>query len=313
MENYKCSVVMTTYNGEKYIVQQMESIRKQTRPFDEVIILDDCSIDHTPEMIKKYISDYQLDSWSFVQNKTNQGWKKNFKNGFDLASGDLIFPCDQDDIWHRDKCEKMLQVMRESCEIDLLVSNYTLFFSSTDHGSSAYKSSEKRMKNDSSVQVLTIDPKWAYILRPGCTYCFRKTFYDDIKEKWDVKYPHDAVLWRFARIRGKMGIINESLIDFRRHGDNATTVKVRTKEQRIQTFEDYIVFHRIALSYPLKDKDSKIIEKGIKFLEKRKKLYLTRNVTLLPELILFYGKYYLSLKSLAGDLYFCFRNIQKNG
>ena len=75
-------------------------------------ILDDCSKDETPELIRKYIIDNNLSGWKLIENQTNQGWKKNFKLGFDLATGDYIFPCDQDDIWHLDKVQKMTDVYK---------------------------------------------------------------------------------------------------------------------------------------------------------------------------------------------------------
>lgn len=99
----KVSVVMTTYNGQKYLREQMDSLREQTMPIDEVIIMDDCSTDHTPDLVSAYIKEYDLKGWNLVQNEQNQGWKKNFKSGFDLATGNYIFPCDQDDIWHKIK------------------------------------------------------------------------------------------------------------------------------------------------------------------------------------------------------------------
>lgn len=105
----RVSVVMTTYNGQKYLREQMDSLREQTMPIDEVIIMDDCSTDHTPDLVSAYIKEYDLKGWNLVQNEQNQGWKKNFKSGFDLATGNYIFPCDQDDIWHLDKVEKMVE------------------------------------------------------------------------------------------------------------------------------------------------------------------------------------------------------------
>ena len=78
----KISVVMATYNGQKYVLEQMESLRNQTMCIDEVIIMDDCSEDQTSQIINHYIKQYNLISWKLIQNNTNQGWKKNFKLGF---------------------------------------------------------------------------------------------------------------------------------------------------------------------------------------------------------------------------------------
>ena len=74
----KISVVMTTYNGKKYLLEQLESLRNQTLKIDEVIIMDDWSKDETPELIRKYIIDNNLSGWKLIENQTNQGWKKNF-------------------------------------------------------------------------------------------------------------------------------------------------------------------------------------------------------------------------------------------
>ena len=109
----KTSIILSTYNGEKYIVEQLDSLRQQTRPADEVLIRDDCSSDNTVQTVKDYIARYQLNNWSIQKNTQNQGWKKNFSNLLTDASGDVIFPCDQDDIWHLDKVK--VELTDEDC------------------------------------------------------------------------------------------------------------------------------------------------------------------------------------------------------
>ena len=99
----KTSVIMTVYNGSKYLLEMLESLRKQTRAIDELLIFDDRSTDSSQMIIKTYISKYRLNNWKLVVNKENKGWEKNFTDGISTATGDIIFPCDQDDIWHLDK------------------------------------------------------------------------------------------------------------------------------------------------------------------------------------------------------------------
>lgn len=309
----KISVVMTTYNGQKYLFEQLESVRNQTRKIDEVIILDDCSQDKTTEVIKNFIIKNNLIDWQLIENQTNQGWKKNFKVGFDLATGDYIFPCDQDDIWHPDKVQKMVDCMEKHPEIELLAANYEVFFSEKDdgHGSKLYKKNSRAMKSDGSINILEIDTKWAYINRPGCVYCFTKAFYESICDKWNTDFPHDAILWRFARMNHALAILNYSVIDFRRHGNNATSDEFRNKDSRIQTFNDYIYFHKIALERVTSKKDKMIIKKGIDFLEKRKYFYETRNIFIWIELLIMYHNFYNSPRGCLGDLYFVYRNVRE--
>lgn len=306
----KISVVMTTYNGEKYLLEQLESLRSQTLKIDEVIIMDDCSKDETPELIRKYIIDNGLSEWKLIENQANQGWKKNFKLGFDLATGDYIFPCDQDDIWHPNKVQKMTECMEKHPEIELLAANYETFFSEKDegHGSKLYAAKSKAMKSDESIETLGIDPKWPYVNRPGCVFCFTKAFYDSISSKWDAKYPHDSILWRFARMDHALALLNSPVIDFRRHGDNATSEENRTKESRIRMFNDYISFHEMALERVTSDEDKKTLKKGIEFLEKRKRFFETGNILIWIELATYYQKFYNSLRGCFGDLYFVYKN-----
>jgi glycosyltransferase involved in cell wall biosynthesis len=72
------SVVITTYNGEKYIVDQLESLRNQTRKIDEVLIYDDGSTDSTSMIVENFIKDFKLENWHFIVNKKKQGLEKKF-------------------------------------------------------------------------------------------------------------------------------------------------------------------------------------------------------------------------------------------
>ena len=126
------SLVMATYNGEKYLYEQLDSIRCQTMPPDEVIICDDCSKDSTVNMIQKYIDKYQLKHWNVCENEKNKGYSKNFSDALKLAKGDIIFLADQDDIWMLDKIEKMTDIMTSNESIELLASNVKPFYMGSD-------------------------------------------------------------------------------------------------------------------------------------------------------------------------------------
>ena len=105
----KLSIVMTTYNGMEYIKDQLDSIANQKRKADEVLIYDDGSNDGTIEFIENYINNNGLNNtWKLIVNEENKGWRRNFVEGIWSSIGDLVFPCDQDDIWHENKLEKIL-------------------------------------------------------------------------------------------------------------------------------------------------------------------------------------------------------------
>ena len=71
----RVSVVLCCYNGEKYIKEQLDSLKTQTRQPDEVLIIDDCSKDNTVKIVEEYIKSNDLKSWKMIRNGQNKGWK----------------------------------------------------------------------------------------------------------------------------------------------------------------------------------------------------------------------------------------------
>lgn len=114
------SVVMATYNGEKYIREQLDSIIAQTYPIYELIIQDDCSNDSTPSICKEYEAKYPF--IRFYQNEHNLGFNLNFKTAAMRATGDLVALSDQDDIWFPKKIEKQVKAIGN---YDICTSSYT--------------------------------------------------------------------------------------------------------------------------------------------------------------------------------------------
>lgn len=95
------SIAMCTYNGEKYIRQQLDSILNQTYRNLEIVIVDDKSDDRTFEIIKEYAGkDRRI---KYFQNKVNLGFNKNFENAIRLTTGGYIAISDQDDVWLPEK------------------------------------------------------------------------------------------------------------------------------------------------------------------------------------------------------------------
>ena len=89
------SVCIATYNGEKYIKEQLLSILPQLGKKDEVIISDDHSTDNTLDIVKG-LNDNRI---KIVMNNREKGYTSNFENALSYAIGDYIFLSDQDDIW----------------------------------------------------------------------------------------------------------------------------------------------------------------------------------------------------------------------
>ena len=111
------SVCIATYNGEKYLRQQLDSILSQIGKDDEVVISDDNSSDGTLALIQSY-GDERLRVLHHDPTKITTTFPldkptHNFENALMHARGDVIFLADQDDVWHADKIERFVEFRRE--------------------------------------------------------------------------------------------------------------------------------------------------------------------------------------------------------
>ena len=102
------SVAMATYNGEKYIKEQLDSILVNLQPQDEVIISDDGSQDNTKSLIESY-----HDQRIHLIEGPHLGVKQNVGNALSHTSHKIIFLADQDDIWLKDKIDIVLETMKK--------------------------------------------------------------------------------------------------------------------------------------------------------------------------------------------------------
>jgi len=107
------SIALCTYNGEPYLIEQLESILNQDyNNISEIICIDDGSKDGTIEILKKYAN--QHPAFKIFQNKSNLGFIKNYEKAISMASNPYIAISDQDDIWYPDKISKLVTTIGNS-------------------------------------------------------------------------------------------------------------------------------------------------------------------------------------------------------
>ena len=170
----KLSIVLAAYNGAETICAQLESILAQTRKPDEVLIFDDCSTDDTVETVRRFAAQHDPDgAIRLIQNEKNQGWRANFMQGFRQAAGDVIFCADQDDVWHKDKLEKMTAVLEQHPEVRVLACNIHPFY---EEGAQLVQvgSHQTDPYGTHPLEKVALDKMWLEPWRPGCAMCFRK-------------------------------------------------------------------------------------------------------------------------------------------
>lgn len=307
----KISIVVSTYNGEDYLDVLMDSLFKQLRKADEVLFFDDKSSDNTVGVIRRFINEHELnDSWKVSINARNKGWKKNFMEGLWQASGDLVFPCDQDDIWKPEKLKEMEDIMIRHQEIDVLTSNYEAFYDSGKTKIGPVADDGKIVKQDVVQNIF--ETKY-----PGCTYCIRKRIINLSKNYWELDFPHDALFWRMGMFSNTLYSYNKSLIKWRKHTDSAyalESIQLKSNEKKREWLSYALRVIKSLMRFVKEQKvinqkqKAKILLTTQKWIETRIAFFDTKNFLYWLKLIK-YIKCYDRLKQYIGDLYLVyFRN-----
>lgn len=164
-----------------------------------------------------------------------------------------------------------------------------------------FKLLELQHKETDEVKRIPFDKKWYYVTRPGSTYCFRKTFFEEIENEWNINAAHDCNLWYFATAQGKMAIYHHITMKFRRHGDNASTEHLNTVFKRYETAKmakDVNAYFEGKVSGDKKE----VVQEIIAFCEARMKFLTGGKLSEWIKLFLLYRSYYLTVKGCVADL-----------
>ena len=202
------SVVLASYNGEKYIEEQIKSILQQTYSPIELIIADDASTDNTVSIIRQFQASHSC--IKLFTSKCNEGYIKNFEKGMSMATGEYIALSDQDDIWEE---EKLCRLMEEIGNHELIYSDSLLIY---DNGVSMNKklSDVKRLVDFDDCLCYTIGgsvPGHAMLISQRLiTQCY----------PFPPGIPHDYWIGFVATFRGTMKFIPEALVRYRQHYNN---------------------------------------------------------------------------------------------
>lgn len=210
---------MPTYNGGKYLREQLDSIYAQTLLPDEVIVVDDCSTDDTIEVLEEYRIKYGL---KYFRNEQNLGYNKNFEKAITLCSGDYIFLCDQDDVWLPTKIEKTY------CKLKEIEGNKPSLVSS-------FSSVDSRVLNTNK-KVKYVEGGWKLNLSrytsQGCTLMFNKALLKYILPFPD-KIMYDAYIGFVASLIGNRYYIGEELMYYRIHNNNSFATSNKSIKERL--------------------------------------------------------------------------------
>lgn len=202
------SVCMATYNGERYLKQQLESILCQLSADDEVIISDDGSKDQTFSIIESF-HDPRIHVY---QNEGVHGFVGNFNNAFQHVKGDYIFLSDQDDVWMPNKVKTVMKYLTNSK--DLITHNAQII---DGEGNDLGRDYFSRLHNKTGF--------WANLWKTrflGCCMCFNRKVLDKCMPMPLGVTGHDYWIGMMALRHFNVKFIEDKLICYRRHGGNVS-------------------------------------------------------------------------------------------
>jgi len=207
------SVCIATYNGGRFIREQVMSILPQLGEDDEIVVSDDGSTDETVEILKS-IKDKRI---RIYQNEGRHGFIWNFENALNHSSGEFIFLCDQDDIWKPNKVEIVMAALEDH---DIVLHDAELVDQDGVKTGRLYSDGLHQRKGFWSNLWKT---RWL-----GCCMAFRRNVLE-----FALPFPrhivgHDGWISAIGLARFDYYYIPDVLMLYRRHGDNASTASEKS-------------------------------------------------------------------------------------
>ena len=213
------SVCLTTYNGETYLRQQLESIVEQLSPGDEVIISDDGSTDETQAIVEEIKAQHEWLSIRWILNQGQHGYTPNFENALRNAEGEYIFLSDQDDIWLPGKVQRCVRLLQEA---DFVVHDARIIDGKGDLLAPSFYA-VRHPRRTLVGNVLKI----GFL---GCCMAFRRELV-----RCALPFPsnytlcsHDNWLTLLGMARFRYKVCDECLVAYRRHGGNISSGEINT-------------------------------------------------------------------------------------
>lgn len=219
----KVSVILATYNAEKYLREQIDSILNQDYMIDELIVCDDCSEDGTIEILEKY----QMKNKKIIlmKNEKNIGVNKTFFKLLEKATGEIIFFSDQDDVWLSSKVGEMLKKFENS-------DNNILVYS--DNKVVDFKLTNLRIKMQFKVTKETLLDNLLFHNGglQGCSLAINSKLKKEILTYDGYSYMHDLLISLYAAcFSDEIHYIKKPLFLYRQHSKNVIGYKKSSYER----------------------------------------------------------------------------------
>ena len=321
------SIALATYNGDRFLGEQLESYLKQTRLPDELVVCDDASSDGTMEILRDF-RDKAPFPVHIKQNQSNRGTVASFADAISRCSGSYIFFSDHDDVWLPEKIDTIMSVFESDpdaglvfCDAEVVDENLEpigcCFWESVWFG----KKSQAKVLNGKAFEVFL-----NHIIVAGMASAFRAEYNAIIFPMPDLSDGYDGWIALLIAAVSEIQVVNKQLVKYRVHGQNQVGIKTLSFKEQLkigiqqiqnETFPNLLSYRKEILNrltnpevnsrYSIDESDINAVRKSIKHLELRMKLSknkLMKAGQILSELMKGnYFRYSYGLKSVAQDLF----------
>lgn len=222
------SVALCSYNGERFIAEQVASILAQTMLPGELVLSDDASTDSTVAVVTRVVADFTVANpgrpivLRVLRNPVSLGVVKNFEQAIGATTGELVVLSDQDDRWAPDRVERAVETFEQQPGLLLVYSNANLIDASgAPLGDSLFGALGLTVREREQMRSgRAFDALLGRNLATGATTMFRRRLLTDALP-FPVSWVHDEWLAVIAAASGEVTFLDERLIDYRQHGANA--------------------------------------------------------------------------------------------
>ncbi len=204
----KVSIVLPTYNGERYLRGAIESCLGQTHRNLELVLVDDCSTDRTPEVIKSFTDPRII----YIRNQRNQGLPRGLNIGFARTTGEYLSWTSDDNEYAPTAIEEMLRALRASPDTDFVYADFTAIFESTGEAESRKLPDEPALKQTNTI---------------GACFLYTRRVYREVGD-FDPRLAlaEDYDYWIRVWKRFGMRHLNQDLYLYRYHSKSLTSEKL---------------------------------------------------------------------------------------
>ena len=234
--HHKVDILLATYEGERFIKEQLDSLFNQTHKNFHIYVRDDLSKDKTVSIVEDFIEKYPQ-KITLLKSSARLGVKANFSSLMNVSNAPYVMFCDQDDVWLPNKIEKTLDRM---IELEVVHKQKPLLV----HTDLAVVDENLKIKNRSFWNYIHVKPSNGHSFNrllsqnvvTGCTVMVNRLLVEIARPIPNECFMHDWWLALVASAFGRVAIINESLMLYRQHGKNTLGAKKfghlgRIKEQ----------------------------------------------------------------------------------